>query len=112
MTLAILVFAMLVVAVVLEIACLRCEGIPDNKLSLAGRRILIAGWILLAIRLSWIVLDGHPDTINPTSYIALVMIAFGNIVRCANRLKITSGVPARNNRGDPVFSRGPGSLFP
>lgn len=77
------------VAAVLELACLRDPAIPDNDLSLVGRRLLIAGWTLLVLRFSWMLTQGLIDHINTVAVLGIAFVSIGNIIRCANRLVLT-----------------------
>lgn len=87
------------VAALLEFACMRELGIPDNELSLIGRRILIAGWVLLVLRLTWIAAQGQG--IHFVGLLALGCIAFGSVIRCANRLRLVERHPPT----PPMFLR-------
>lgn len=108
--LMVLVTLLCLLAAVLEIACMRSPSIPDNELSLVGRRILIAGLLLLVLRLTWITLEGQ--SIHIVGLLGIGMIAFGNVIRCANRLATIE--PLRRIRpGPPRFLRGtPGDEAP
>jgi hypothetical protein len=78
-----------IVAAVLEFACLRDPSIPDNALSLVGRRLLIAGWLLLCVRFSWVLMEGQFERINTVAVLGIAFIALANIIRCSNRLVLT-----------------------
>lgn len=104
----ILAVLLCVLAAVLEFACLREPNIPDNQLSIAGRRILIAGWALMSVRLSWMFMDGRPETTpSDLGLLALAMIAFANVVRCANRIVLLdrSAQSVIRHHSNTFFSR-------
>ena len=70
----------------LEIRCMMKKSIPDNSLSLAGRRIKVAGYTFLTIRFVDLWITG--GMIYAPSAIALLMIAFADCIRCSNRLHL------------------------
>ena len=74
-----------VFAAILEYACMKDSKIPDNALSLVGRRILIAGLLINASRLALSIYDGNIpfQILGITSQL---MIVFSCIIRCMNRL--------------------------
>lgn len=73
-------------AAVLEARCLRDPCIPDNALSLAGRRIKITGYVILAGRFLLAAMQGVE--ISWLGGFALLLVAFSDIVRCSNRLTL------------------------
>lgn len=77
-------------AAALEAKCLRDPCIPDNALSLAGRRIKIAGYMILALRSSVLLVESH-EVFLPSA-IALLLVAFSDCIRCANRLQLPRSV--------------------
>lgn len=81
-----LLASMCLVCAVLEFACLRDPEIPDNALSIIGRRLAIAGWLFFCGRLTQIVIED--GTIPLISSIAFGFLALANIVRCVNRLNL------------------------
>lgn len=90
---ALLLVALIVscaLAAYLEAKCLRDPCIPDNALSLAGRRIKIAGYAILALRFSAIL--GEGVEINGLGGFALLLVVFSDIIRCANRLKLPRSI--------------------
>lgn len=77
-------------AAYLDAKCLRDPCIPDNHLSLAGRRIKIVGYIILALRLGLMLVDG--EQIDWLGGFALLFLAFSDVIRCSNRLKLPRSV--------------------
>lgn len=77
-------------AAYLEAKCLRDPCIPDNALSLAGRRIKIAGYTILALRFTLVLMEGVE--INWLGGFALLFISFSDVIRCANRLQLPRSV--------------------
>ena len=83
-------FVACISAAYLEARCLRDPCIPDNPLSLAGRRIKIVGYMVLALRFGHILLDGM--SVHWVGGGALLLVAFADCIRCANRLKMPRSV--------------------
>ena len=79
-------------AAFLEARCMRDPCIPDNALSLAGRRIKIVGYSIIAMRFLYLLGDGQ--TVFVPSAIGLLMVAFSDCVRCANRLQMPRSIMA------------------
>lgn len=75
-------------AAYLEVKCLREPCIPDNQSSLAGRRIKIVGYCIIAMRCASILIDG--TEINWLGGFAFLLVAFSDVIRCANRLHLPS----------------------
>lgn len=103
------VFALIValacaLAALLEIACMREPSIPDNALSLVGRRILVAGLLLLFVRLTWLVGMGEAEHVNPIGMLGIGFVALANVIRCANRLAMLIDVKL-----EQAISHGAGS---
>jgi phosphatidylglycerophosphate synthase len=74
------------VAAILEFACMRDCRIPDNKLSMIGRRLAIAAWLFFSGRFFQLLIDDKP--VFWLSAIAFSFLAVANIIRCANRLSL------------------------
>ena len=74
----------------LEAKCLRDPCIPDNPLSLAGRRIKIVGYAILSMRFGLALTDG--TQISWIGGFAFLLVAFSDVIRCANRLKLPRSV--------------------
>ena len=85
-----LLFILCAAAALLEIRCMMRKTIPDNSLSLAGRRIKVAGYLFLSIRFLDLLIGG--DSIFAPSAIALCLVAFGDCIRCANRLHLPESI--------------------
>lgn len=77
-------------AAYLEAKCLRDPCIPDNFLSLAGRRIKIVGYIILALRFGQVLAEGIE--INWIGAFAFLLVAFSDVIRCANRLQMPRSI--------------------
>ena len=77
-------------AAYLEWRCLRDRDIPDNHLSEAGRRIKIVGYTVLALRFALIFVEGV--SLNWLGGFALLLVAFSDVIRCANRLQMPRSV--------------------
>lgn len=77
-------------AALLEAKCLRDPCIPDNPLSLAGRRIKIVGYAIIGMRFLYLLVDGQ-DVFIPSA-IGLLMVAFSDCIRCANRLQMPRSI--------------------
>ena len=73
-------------AAVLEARCMRDPCIPDNPLSMAGRRIKIVGYLILGLRFGDLLITG--TTVYAPAGLALLMVAFSDCIRCANRLAL------------------------
>lgn len=74
----------------LEGRCMRDSCIPDNALSLAGRRIKIVGYVILAMRFGVLLYEGQQ--VFAPSAVALLMVAFSDCIRCANRLQMPRSI--------------------
>ena len=77
-------------AAYLEAKCLRDPCIPDNHLSLAGRRIKIVGYTILALRFGLVLAEGIE--VNWLGGFAFLMVAFSDVIRCSNRLQLPRSV--------------------
>ena len=86
---------MCVLAAFLEWICLREKGIPDNELSLAGRRMLIAGLLLNTIRIAHGIFVGYA-AFQPLGIASQMLIVGSIIVKCMNRLWIMDRLTHKN----------------
>lgn len=77
-------------AAYLEAKCLRDPCIPDNHVSLAGRRIKIVGYTILSLRFVLVLMEGIE--VNWLGAFALLLIAFSDVIRCSNRLQLPRSV--------------------
>lgn len=75
-----------IAAAALEIRCMTRKAIPDNELSMAGRRIKVAGYLFLTIRIIDVLWSGGPASV--AGLLALCLVAFGDCIRCSNRLHL------------------------
>lgn len=73
-------------AAYLEWRCMKSTCIPDNDLSMAGRRIKIVGYLFFAFRFVALMVEG--EEVFVLSLLALGLIALSDVVRCANRLHL------------------------
>lgn len=77
-------------AAILEWRCMCDPCIPDNQLSMAGRRIKIAGYAILSLRFALVLMEGVQ--IHWLGGFALLLIAFSDVIRCSNRLQMPRSV--------------------
>ena len=89
--LILLLIVLCLAAALLEYACLRDPHIPDNTISLVGRRLRIAAYSMLAVRMSWMIAD-MPPVVSPVSIIALLLLAGSDLIRCSNRLTMMTQI--------------------
>lgn len=87
-----------VLAAAMEVQCMNHARIPDNTLSKQGRMVLIAGFVVNALRVAYILAFGEP-TFELSGLMAQAMIVLGNVVRCANSLYIASQRPLQEAQG-------------
>lgn len=93
-------------AAILEFACMRDCKIPDNALSLMGRRILIVGLIINGLRLAYELSSSGIIVFSMIGVPAQLFIVFGQIIRCLNRLWVIGKIDQKTivNFGDSGFA--------
>ena len=89
--------------IVLEFACLRDPHIPDNHLSVVGRRLRMLGYGYFAIRFAYLIVTD--DDLHWVSVIAFAAIGISDVIRCSNRLhmaidEITTGIEHKLGIGE------------
>ena len=73
-------------AALLEIACLREPKIVDDTLSRTGRRLVIGGWALIALRAGYVLVSNEYVEWHPIGLLALDLIALGRILLTAQAI--------------------------
>ena len=84
-------------AALLEVACLREPKIIDDSLSRTGRRLVIGGWVLIALRAAYVLVTSEFISWHPVGIAALDLIALGRIMLTAQSID--------NLKFHPTFER-------
>lgn len=81
-----LVTLLVVLACVTCIAIQRTPVVREPPLAMAGRRLLIGGWVLLAARCVYLMAEFGALPVPPVSLLAIALLALGGTLVCVARL--------------------------
>lgn len=84
MTFHCIAIALLLAALVLQIAVYRAPDLPESHDNAAARCVLMSGLAILILYLSWRAWEGIPS--NEVGVLGVCLIAMAEVAFCVNRL--------------------------